>query len=56
MSSTTGVKSGNLLNEIGRPRPLLQRKQRRLRAVEESRDMWRERARAAEWANRKKAA
>lgn len=49
MSSTSGVKSGDLLAEITRLRLLLERSRRSRRAVTHSRDQWRERALAAEW-------
>lgn len=48
MSSTTGLRAGDLLSELARIRTLLDRHRNRARRLERSRDYWRTRARTAE--------
>lgn len=52
MSSTSGLRAGDPLHEVTRLRALLDSHRRRNLWLERSRDYWRQRARAAEWANR----
>jgi hypothetical protein len=49
LSSTSGLKSGSLLNELARQKRLRHRMERRARYQQQRAAMWKERALAAEW-------
>jgi len=49
VASTSGIRSGDLTNEVIRLRALARRNEQRFVRMKASRDRWRERARAAEW-------